>query len=119
MSHILVVDDDVSLQFTLQAILEDAGYTVVVAGDGIEALAAMEHRLPALILLDLAMPRMDGFSLARELERRGLRSMVPIVVLTADGHAGQKAARVGADHFLAKPFSLDRMLEVVAHYVSV
>lgn len=118
MTRILVVDDDPGLQFTLRAILEEEGYSVGVAGDGFEALNDVERRLPALLLLDIGMPRMDGFRFAAELERRGLRSKIPIVVLTADGHAQQKAAQVGAESYLSKPFSLDDVLATVARYAA-
>jgi chemosensory pili system protein ChpA (sensor histidine kinase/response regulator) len=117
-TRILVVDDDASLQLTLRAILEEEGYSVGIAGDGLEALDHLQDALPALVLLDIDMPRMDGIALAEEMERRGLRSSVPIVVLTADGRAQEKAARVGAESYLSKPFSLDDVLQTVARYAA-
>ncbi len=115
---ILVVDDDRDMQATIAAILEDEGFDVRVAGDGLDALAALETARPALILLDLTMPRMDGYAFAAELRRRGQHLGIPIVVLTADGRAGEKAARVGADGYVAKPFSLDGLLAAVARHAS-
>jgi two-component system response regulator MprA len=110
---ILIVDDDYGLRATLQAVLEDEGYTVTTAVDGLDALAKLEGETPGLILLDLGMPRLDGYDLAEELVRRGLRPAVPVVVLTADGRAAEKAARIGADDWLAKPFAVDRLLAQV------
>jgi CheY-like chemotaxis protein len=107
---ILVVDDDPLIQLTVRGILEDEGYTVVSAGDGLEALARLADVHPAAILLDITMPRMDGYTFAAELERRGLRDGTPIIVLTADGRAPEKAARVGADGYLTKPFMLPTLL---------
>jgi CheY-like chemotaxis protein len=111
---ILVVDDDPLIRLTVSGILEDEGYTVVSAGDGLEALAKLAELQPAVILLDITMPRMDGYAFAAELARRGLRQAVPVIVLTADGRAPEKAAQLGAEGYLAKPFTLPTLLAEVA-----
>lgn len=116
---IFVVDDDVGIQQTLGQILEALGYVAVIARDGLEAIEMLETATPALILLDLMMPRMDGFAFARALEERGMRPAVPIIVLTADGRAEQKARQVGAEDFLAKPFELTELMEKVERLVGV
>ncbi|MDQ4075608.1 MAG: response regulator [Chloroflexota bacterium] len=113
-SKVLIVDDDPGIQETLEAILEFEGYEVSLARDGIEALSYLEEELPGLILLDLMMPRMDGFALTQELERRGLRAALPIIVLTADGRAQEKAARLRAEDYVEKPFELSDLLDKVA-----
>ncbi len=118
MQTILVVDDDTSLQKTLTAILEDDGYAVDIAGDGVDALTVLTNRRPDLILLDVGMPRMDGFAFAEELGRRGLHPGIPIVVVTADGNARQKATRIGAETYLSKPFSVDALLRCIERLVS-
>jgi CheY-like chemotaxis protein len=120
MTTILVVDDDPLIRLTVTGILEDEGYTVVDAGDGLEALAVLatlDGVRPAAILLDITMPRMDGYAFAEELGRRGLRDALPVIVLTADGRAAEKAARVGADGYLTKPFTLPTLLAEVARVV--
>lgn len=114
---ILVVDDDPGLQLTLRLILEDAGYHVVVAGNGREALATLAGTSPALIVLDIAMPEMDGIAFADELGRRGLRPAIPLVVITADGRAREKAARVAAEDCLGKPFALPALVAAVNRLV--
>ncbi len=114
---ILIVDDDRGLQETLKAILATADYNVVVAGDGLEALEKVGEHTPHLILLDLVMPRMDGFSFVEELERRGLRSLQPILALTADARVEEKAARLRADAYVAKPFDMDDLLAKVARLI--
>lgn len=114
---VLVVDDDNGLQDTLQSLLEMEGYDVAVAGDGLEALQQLNHVKPSLILLDLMMPRMNGYEFARELQRRGLRSEIPIIVLTADRRARQKAEELGADAFLAKPFDVNELLDKVERLI--
>ena len=112
----MVVDDDEGLQETLQAILEAENYEVVIAGDGLIALDKLTAVTPALILLDLMMPRMDGFTFAQELEHRGLRSSIPIVVLTADSRGRQKASQLGADDYIDKPFDVLDLLEKIAQF---
>jgi CheY-like chemotaxis protein len=116
---ILVVDDDPGIQHTIGSILEDEGYAVVSAWNGHEALAHFDGDgvAPALIVLDLQMPVMDGYAFTAALRERGLRSKVPVMVLTADGRAQQKALQVGADGYLAKPFTLAELLEQVARLV--
>jgi two-component system, chemotaxis family, chemotaxis protein CheY len=111
---VLVVDDDTSLQETLEAILDFEGYEVTVARDGLEALARLDETMPQLILLDLMMPRMDGYAFAEELAQRGLRPRIPILILTADGRADQKAQRVGAEGYLEKPFDVMTLLDKVS-----
>src|SRR6266702_1300294 len=90
---ILIVDDDAGIRTTMTRILEDEGYEVYSAADGLEALAALDGLLPALILLDLTMPRMDGWTFVAELERLELRSKIPVIVLTADGRAREAQDR--------------------------
>jgi CheY-like chemotaxis protein len=111
---VLVVDDDPGLQEVLSDILTFEGYDVTVARDGLEALDALDQVDPAVILLDLAMPRMDGYTFAEELARRGLRPRYPIIVLTADGRAQQKAERLQADGVLEKPFAIPSLLAEVS-----
>ena len=116
---VLVVDDDAGLQETLQAALEFENYEVVIAEDGLVALEKLSTVTPNLILLDIMMPRMDGYTFAQELQRRGLRSSIPVIVLTADGRAQQKAALVGADGYLEKPFDIDEFLDQVERHIRV
>ena len=116
-ASILVVDDDAGVQLTIQSILEDEGYEVLVAADGLEGLARLDGYVPAAILLDITMPRMDGFAFAERLKELGLRERIPLIVLTADGRAQQKAAQLGAVDWVSKPFTLDRLLNAVARAV--
>lgn len=115
---ILVVDDDPWIQQLLELVLADEGYTVVIANNGDEALAILDERQPSLILLDWMMPRMNGQQFARELSRRGLRSEIPVLLLTAAGGAPAKAALIGAEACLAKPFDLDELLDRVSQLLA-
>lgn len=111
--RVLVVDDDAGMRETLAAALELDGYEIALAPDGLAALAVIENFQPSLVVLDLMMPRMDGFAFAAELEVQGLRERLPLLVLTADGRAQEKAARISAEGWLAKPFDLVAFLESV------
>lgn len=108
---ILVVDDEQSILDMLKEFLVAEGYDVEVARDGVDALDAVSRRHPSVILLDMKMPRMDGWRFAQELRRRGLE--VPVIVMTAAHSARQWADEISADEHLAKPFSLDEVLEKV------
>ena len=114
----LVVDDDVGLQETLEAVLSYEGYDVMRARDGVDALAQIAQRPPEVIVLDWAMPRMDGPSFVAALARQGLRPRIPILVLTADGRALQKAAQINAEACMAKPFDIDALLAEVARLLA-
>ena len=109
--RILVVDDDPEIQSLVGAILELEGYQVEVAPNGVAALRAIERLRPALILMDVNMPFLDGRELAQELEERGVE--VPIIVMTAGDNAGQMAAELKAAGYLPKPFDLSDLLDLV------
>lgn len=110
---VLVVDDDPDILDAICDILEGEGYRVARARHGLEALEQVEQETPAIILLDLMMPVMDGLSFAQTLQRRSA-PRIPIVVISADGNP-QKAAAVGAQGFLAKPFDIDALLWQVSN----
>jgi CheY-like chemotaxis protein len=110
---VLVVEDDSLILQALKLALEYRGYRVAIASDGREALELLDRTLPALIVLDLAMPRMDGAAFSEELRRRDL-SAIPLLVVSADAHGPEKAAQIGAQGFLLKPFELPALLEEVA-----
>ena len=111
---VLVVDDDTSILDTVSAILSGEGYDVMSAASGEEALEAVARKHPLLILLDMRMPVMDGWAVARALRGQGIS--VPIVVMTAAESAKRWADEVGAEGYLAKPFGLDELLATVERY---
>lgn len=96
--------------------LEDHGYVVVQAANGLAALDAIDAARPDLILLDMRMPVMDGWRFIVELQRRHGR-VSPILVTSAAADARQRALDVGADGWLAKPFDLDELFEAVDRLV--
>ena len=107
--RVLVVDDEPQIRRALRTALGGHGYEVELAEDGAIALDALALRLPDLVLLDLAMPRVDGLEVVRQ--TRGW-SKVPIIVLSARGEERDKVAALdlGADDYLTKPFGMEELL---------
>lgn len=108
---ILVVDDDPDIRSLVAEILDFEGYLVETAANGAEALEAISRASPRLVLLDMRMPVLSGWDLARKLAERGLK--VPIIVMTAAQDARRWADEIGAQGYLAKPFGLPDLLSVV------
>ena len=104
---VLIVDDDPVVRSLMCDALEDEGFAVSEAEDGIEALTACAADVPALLVVDAVMPRMDGFALCQELRRRPATAHVPILMATGlDDHASiAKAYEAGATDFIAKPLN--------------
>ncbi len=114
---VLVVDDDPDILDAICDILESEGYRVSRARHGAEALQRVDSERPAIILLDLMLPVMDGLTFAQQLHERPQDRSIPIVVISAEGNP-QKAAAVGAQGYLAKPFDIDALLAQVAGMTS-
>jgi DNA-binding response OmpR family regulator len=109
---VLVVDDDAQVRQVIRWALEDEGLAVVTAADGRAALGLAVERVPDLVVLDLTLPELNGYAVARSL-RAGHAQLIPILLITADGQAPLKARRVGAYAFLRKPFRIEDLLEAV------
>ncbi|MBD2525730.1 response regulator transcription factor RpaB [Nostoc sp. FACHB-133] len=101
---ILIVDDEASIRRILQTRLEMIGYSVVTASDGEEALSAFRLLTPDLIVLDVMMPKLDGYGVCQELRKQ---SDVPIIMLTALADVADRITglKLGADDYMTKPFS--------------
>jgi two-component system chemotaxis response regulator CheY len=112
--RVLVVDDDESILETVSSILRMEGYQIRSAAGGAEALAIARSWQPTLVMLDMRMPVMDGWAVARALRDAG--STVPVVVMTAADNAGRWADEIGAAGYLAKPFDLDELIACVERY---
>lgn len=108
---ILIVDDTAEIRSLIADMLTDEGYTVECACNGVEALAAVERNVPALVLLDLHMPVLDGWGFARALTARAVR--IPIIVLTAATNAARYSKDLGAVGYIRKPFALPDFLSAV------
>jgi CheY-like chemotaxis protein len=113
---VLVVDDDADIRRVLHLILEFAGYTAVLASNGVEAIERVTEQTPALVLLDLNMPMVSGWDVHDELRRRRLG--IPVVFMTAAESAWVQAEQHGAQGALPKPFDIDDVLSTVARFVA-
>ncbi len=113
MSKILIVEDDLSIQALLHDFIEDAGHSVVLAADGVEALAKYSQQPFDLILLDLMLPKIDGYGVCEVIRQK---SDVPIIMLTAlDNEQNQiKGLDLQADDYITKPFSMPVLLRKIA-----
>src|SRR2546421_6868595 len=107
---ILVVDDDAPIRRMLDRTLTAEGYAVATAADGGEALEAVERSTPHLLVLDVAMPGVDGLAVSRRLRAKGLA--VPVLLLTARDSVRDRVAGLdaGADDYLVKPFATEELL---------
>ena len=112
---IMVVDDDDDVRKLLCMVLEGEGYTTVGAADGIEALERMRSAPPALVFVDLTMPRMDGEDLIRSMKDDALLADIPIAIISGQTHALPAAVSIGTTR-LVKPVELHEVLSVVDRY---
>jgi diguanylate cyclase (GGDEF)-like protein len=110
--RILVVDDDRNLRKIIQTNLEIAGYDVTTAASGDEALTILDDMQPDLVVLDVMMPMMDGYEVARRIRRHPSNTHVPIIMLTAKSEVEDKLAgfEAGADDYMTKPFGPQELL---------
>lgn len=108
--HILVIEDEASLQNILRIFLEDAGYQVTLADDGMDGIAAFHKDSFDLVLLDIMMPRLDGYSVCEMIRNE---SSTPIILLTAldDEDNQMKGFNLLADDYITKPFSMPLVLK--------
>ena len=113
MSKILIVEDDLSIQALLHDFIQEAGHSVVLASDGVEALAKYSGQDFDLVLLDIMLPKIDGYGVCEVIRQK---SDVPIIMLTAlDGEENQiRGLDLQADDYITKPFSMPVLLRKIA-----
>ncbi|HEX6289579.1 MAG TPA: response regulator [Herpetosiphonaceae bacterium] len=114
---ILIVEDEFVIRETLTEFLEEEGYTVAGAANGQEALSYLRSsQPPALILLDLMMPVMNGIQFLTEQQRDPSLALIPVVLLSADRHSQDKVLCSGPIEYLEKPVHLTSLLDTVERY---
>ena len=118
---ILVVDDSRTIQFTLKKILEQDGYTILIAGDGMQAIDMAKSHDPDLILMDVIMPGINGFRATRMLNNDEQTADIPIIMMSADEQAMQEfwINKIGAKDFLNKPFVRGELFQKVEKFVRI
>ncbi len=112
MTRILIVDDDQDIARILKFRLQKTGFDCYMASNGLEALEAIDADHPDLVLLDVMMPKMDGFTTCREIRKRTAWARLPVIMLTAKGDTSDKVSGLseGADDYVVKPFEFEELL---------
>ena len=117
--RILIVEDDPDNMDLFTFVLEKAGYEVLQARDGIEGMQVARRELPDLILMDLAMPEMDGWTSAAQLKKDPLTEDIPVVALTVRSLPQDKirAIEAGVNGYMTKPMDIKQFVKQVAGYI--
>ena len=117
---ILIVDDEPFIVETVKFSLEQAGYECLTAYDGIEAVKVTRGQMPDLILLDIMLPKMNGYKVCRLLKFDENFKHIPIIMLTARTQEKDRAIgmETGADEYMTKPFEMDDLIGMVERYLS-
>lgn len=112
---ILIADDEEDVKIVVQLYLESKGYEVVTAFDGLDAVDKVKAEKPDLVLLDIMMPILDGFEVARKLKADPQTASIPIIMLSASAHAEskQRGMQAGAVDYIVKPFVPENLESVI------
>ncbi|MGM0824259.1 MAG: response regulator transcription factor [Pseudomonadota bacterium] len=115
MAKVLVVDDEPNILISLEFLMQQAGFDVITAEDGEQALAHVQQAPPDLILLDISLPGISGFDVLEQLRQQATTAALPIIMLTAHGREveREKGMALGADDYITKPFSTQALVEKV------
>ena len=114
---IVVIDDDEMIRELVRLHLKNADYEVLLAEDAVAAGRLIVESSPALILIDVNMPYMNGYEFTSALKKDPATRDIPVVFITADEDVAQRSRQLGAVAYLAKPVRADRLLEVVRQFV--
>ena len=111
---ILIADDEPSIRLTIRSMLEK-DHIVLEATNGEEAVYIAKGQKPDIILMDLMMPKMDGYTACSEIKAEQTTSMIPVIILTAIGHEFNKkfAMEIGANGYITKPFTSQELMDVI------
>ncbi|CAL62864.1 Type IV pilus response regulator PilG [Herminiimonas arsenicoxydans] len=117
---IMVIDDSSTIRRSAEIFLGQAGYKVVLADDGFDALAKMNDHKPALIFCDILMPRLDGYQTCALIKKSAKFHSTPVIMLSSKDGLFDRArgAMVGSDAYLTKPFTKDSLLKTVREYAA-
>ncbi|MDP3976521.1 MAG: response regulator [Pseudomonas sp.] len=118
---VLIADDEPNIVISLEFLLEQAGYQVLVAHDGQEALEAIQRQPPDLVLLDVMLPRLSGFDVCQKIRENPDWQHMRVVMLTAKGREVEisKGLALGANAYITKPFSTQELLAQIGAQLAV
>jgi len=116
---ILVVDDDPKALLLMEAVLKPRGYDVVLINDGRQVIQTVRKEKPDLILLDIMMPGVDGYTILNKIKQEETIKNIPVVMVTALGHDGNKvfASICGASAYITKPINSKHLIETIARFL--
>lgn len=119
MTKVMVIDDSQTIRRTAETLLAREGFTVVTAQDGFEALAKVADHQPDIILIDIMMPRLDGYQACALIKANPRFTDTPVIMLSSkDGLFDRARGRiVGSDQYLTKPFTKDELIGAVRSYI--
>ncbi len=119
LQKILVIEDEKNINMTLKMMLTKAGYEVFLATDGLEGLNLAMETAPDLILLDLILPKMNGYLVCEAIREKWDKKEMPILIMSAKTQKEDidKAYQAGANTYITKPFSKDDILEQIKEYI--
>lgn len=120
MQTVLIVDDEANIRHMLRMMIEMSGYKVIEAADGIQGLEVASEAQPDLIVLDVMMPRLDGFSVCQQLRDQAHTRDIPILLVSGDSVNGRSEAKYEkvADRFLRKPFQFELLLSHIEQLIT-
>ncbi|NLX08574.1 MAG: response regulator [Chloroflexi bacterium] len=118
--RILVVEDNPDNRILITDVLASLKYTVLVAIDGEQGIALAESEIPDLILMDLSLPKMDGWAAATQIKQNPALAHIPIIALTAHAMVGdrEKALQAGCNDYISKPIDLRELSSKLTHFLS-
>ena len=119
MKKILIVEDDEKSLYLARFILEKEGYEVIEARDGLEAPDNVSKETPDLILMDMQLPKLDGYEVTRQIKADERLSKIPVIALTAYAMKGdrEKTQEAGCDDFITKPINPEEFIKIVNSYL--
>jgi chemosensory pili system protein ChpA (sensor histidine kinase/response regulator) len=117
---IMVVDDSLTVRRVTQRLLERQGFNVLLAKDGVDALRQMQDALPDVLLVDIEMPRMDGYDLTRAVRSNAETRSIPILMITSRtaGKHRSLAFELGVNEYLGKPYQEDELLRLIRRHLA-
>lgn len=113
MKKILIVEDDISIRELLVDILEQKGYLVSSSVNGAEGIKSLEKGAPDLILMDVAMPIMDGYAFRKEVLLNSKWNKIPVIAMSSDHQCDKKLSDHGINTFISKPLKIDHLLSTI------
>jgi two-component system, OmpR family, alkaline phosphatase synthesis response regulator PhoP len=116
---ILIIEDEKNIVISLKMFFEHSGFEVFTSGNGLDGVSLAKHAFPDIILLDLVLPKIDGFEVCKILKNDEKTKNIPIIIISARTSKDEvdKAISLGAKNFIAKPFSINQIKKIIIEYL--